>query len=501
MIRQKSVSHVLILLASLVFAVAVSATSAQAQTPVGYWKFDDGSGTLAIDSSGNGHTATLVNGVRWVSGKIGDAVSASASSSQYVRVPAIDLSHTKAVTVTLWANRTYSTGGGHALFEATTNYNNSTTGFVFLPDDATCRGIQVALHGNVGYVANCYSQPSSGVWHHLALVFDKNQTGGNQVKYYLDGVLQPVNWNIFASTNTNYFGNNPIYLFSRGGTLEFNSGLIDDLRIYNSALTAAQIQQIYNGATLVSIAVTPANPMIAVGSPQQFTATGTYSDGSHRDLTNSAAWTSTNPSVATINSTGFATGVTAGSTTIQATSGAIYGSTGLTVTAAPVLVSIAVTPVNPSIVVGTQEQFTATGTYSDGTHQDLTNSATWTSTNLLVAIINSTGLATGVTAGSTTIQATSGAIYGSTTLTVTLPLPHWVTLSWTASISPVVGYNAYRSTTSGGPYTKLNSSLISNTSYDDQAVQSGTTYYYVTTAVNSQGLESVYSNQAVATVP
>jgi len=76
-----------------------------------------------------------------------------------------------------------------------------------------------------------------------------------------------------------------------------------------------------------------------------------------------------------------------------------------------------------------------------------------------------------------------------------------VVLSWTASTSPVVGYNAYRSTISGGQYTKLNSSLIATTSYTDQTVQSGSTYYYVATAVDSQGNESSYSNQAVATVP
>jgi fibronectin type 3 domain-containing protein len=68
-------------------------------------------------------------------------------------------------------------------------------------------------------------------------------------------------------------------------------------------------------------------------------------------------------------------------------------------------------------------------------------------------------------------------------------------------VTGIAGYNAYRSTTSNGPYTKLNASLIATTSYNDQAVQSGKTYYYVTTAVDSQGMESAYSNQAVATVP
>jgi fibronectin type 3 domain-containing protein len=88
------------------------------------------------------------------------------------------------------------------------------------------------------------------------------------------------------------------------------------------------------------------------------------------------------------------------------------------------------------------------------------------------------------------------------TAKVTLTVTAQVALSWTASTtSGIVGYNAYRSMISGGPYTKLNSSLISITSYTDQALHSGYTYFYVTTAVDSQGNESVYSNQAAATVP
>src|SRR5271166_3112874 len=273
--RITCLAYLLVLLAQVLLAVTVIAATAQAQTPVGWWKFDDGSGTKAADSSGNRHTATLVNGVGWVAGKIGAAVSANAAYRQFVSIPPINLSGTQAVTVALWANRTYSTSGGHALFEATTNYTNSTAGFGFFPDDATCNGIQAALRGNLGYVANCYSQPPSGVWRHLALVFDKSQTAGDEVKLYVDGVLQTVNRSLHASTNTNNFGNNPIYLFSRAGTTEFSSGMIDDLRIYNSALTAEQIQQIYNSAGLVSIAVTPANLSIAAGKQQQFTATGT----------------------------------------------------------------------------------------------------------------------------------------------------------------------------------------------------------------------------------
>jgi Abnormal spindle-like microcephaly-assoc'd, ASPM-SPD-2-Hydin len=79
---------------------------------------------------------------------------------------------------------------------------------------------------------------------------------------------------------------------------------------------------------------------------------------------------------------------------------------------------------------------------------------------------------------------------------------HGVDLSWTASSSQnVVGYNIYRGNQSGGPYAKINSSLDSSTSYTDSSVTDGNTYYYVTTAVNSDNEESVYSNQAQATIP
>jgi fibronectin type 3 domain-containing protein len=74
-------------------------------------------------------------------------------------------------------------------------------------------------------------------------------------------------------------------------------------------------------------------------------------------------------------------------------------------------------------------------------------------------------------------------------------------LSWTASASTVSGYNVYRSTVSGGPYSKLDSALVATTQYVDSTVQAGQTYYYVVTSVDSSGQESAYSNVATATVP
>jgi hypothetical protein len=81
------------------------------------------------------------------------------------------------------------------------------------------------------------------------------------------------------------------------------------------------------------------------------------------------------------------------------------------------------------------------------------------------------------------------------------PATHSVLLSWTASTPAVSGYNVYRSTVSGSGYTKINGGLLSSTSYTDTNVQSGTTYYYVTTSVDGSGNESTDSNQASALVP
>ncbi|HET7105977.1 MAG TPA: Ig-like domain-containing protein, partial [Candidatus Acidoferrum sp.] len=175
-----------------------------------------------------------------------------------------------------------------------------------------------------------------------------------------------------------------------------------------------------SAATLISIAVTPANSSAAAGTTVQFHATGTYSNNSTQDLTSTVTWASSNTAGATITAAGLATAGTAGqSTTISATLGGVSGSTTFTATAAT-LKSIAVTPVNSSAVTGTAVQFHATGTYSNNSTQDLTSTATWASSNTAGATITAAGLATAGTAGqSTTISATLGGISGSTTFTAT----------------------------------------------------------------------------------
>ena len=78
---------------------------------------------------------------------------------------------------------------------------------------------------------------------------------------------------------------------------------------------------------------------------------------------------------------------------------------------------------------------------------------------------------------------------------------HHANLSWQASASSVAGYNVYRGTKSGGPYSKINSSINASTSFSDGSVLAGQTYYYVVTAVNSQGTESGYSAEVKVVIP
>ena len=83
----------------------------------------------------------------------------------------------------------------------------------------------------------------------------------------------------------------------------------------------------------------------------------------------------------------------------------------------------------------------------------------------------------------------------------TAPPQHGVDVSWRPSASVVIGYNVYRSITSGGPYTKINLALNGATTYTDNTVQEGQTYYYVATAVDSSGTESKYSNESATVIP
>lgn len=190
---------------------------------------------------------------------------------------------------------------------------------------------------------------------------------------------------------------------------------------------------------LASIAVSGPNPNIIVNQTEQLTATGTYSDHSSKDLTGSVTWTSSDMSLATVAPGGMLSAKSSGTVTITATMNSVSGTFQLTI--APALVSIAVTPANPTIAKQTNQQFIATGTFTDNSKQNITSTVDWSSSNTAAATISDTsptkGLAQGVAAGKTTITATSGSISANASLTVTAATATSLAITPTNSTLPL----------------------------------------------------------------
>jgi uncharacterized protein YjdB len=209
-----------------------------------------------------------------------------------------------------------------------------------------------------------------------------------------------------------------------------------------SGMVATSSGAISSSAPVVlnSITVSAAASSKAAGLTEQMIATGYYSDGSSKDITNLASWSSSDTSTATVSTSGLAQGLKKGSATITAnltpagSTTAVRGSLIQTTTDA-VLQSIAITnSANPP--AGLTDQLTATGIYSDGTTKNLTTSVTWTSSNSSTLTVDaSTGLVTGVAKGSALVTARDeiSEISGNYTETVVDPTLTNIVISYVES--------------------------------------------------------------------
>ncbi len=206
------------------------------------------------------------------------------------------------------------------------------------------------------------------------------------------------------------------------------------------------------------------------------------------------------------------------------------GAVGIASNATPLSVPVTGTGISQSLSLSANPSALAFGNVSPGSSSK--QSVTLTNTgnsSISLSKLTSTGsyfsvsglalpvtLAVGQSSGFsvTFAPATTGTFSGSVAVTSTaansplsLPLSgtgaasHYVTLSWTPSVSSVSGYSVYRGTQKGGPYTKITSSLVSGSTYNDASVQSGSTYYYVVAAVSSTGVQSAFSTETSATIP
>lgn len=194
-----------------------------------------------------------------------------------------------------------------------------------------------------------------------------------------------------------------------------STGLATAVKAGTAQITAAASGVTSPAATLTvtnpvvaTITVAPSSPSIAVAATQQFTATAKDSSGNAISGV-TFTWASSATGVATIDSNGLAKGVTAGTSQITASAGGVTSSADTLTVTSPVVASIVVSPSSPAIAVGATQQFAATAKDSGGnTISGVT--FTWASSATTVATISSSGLATGVKAGTTQITASAGAI-------------------------------------------------------------------------------------------
>ncbi len=209
------------------------------------------------------------------------------------------------------------------------------------------------------------------------------------------------------------------------GTVVQSTGVVTGIASGSSLITAnfggksGTASLTVNSATLVSVVVTPATATVAIAGIQTFVATASYSDGSTRDVTAFANWSSGTTKVGTVvQTTGVVTGIASGSSPITAHFGGKSGPASLTVNSAT-LVSVAVTPAAATVQIGVAKALKAMATYSDASVVDITSAAVWSSNMpLVVTVVANTGVATGVAVGTATVTAVSGGKSASAAVTV-----------------------------------------------------------------------------------
>ena len=280
-------------------------------------------------------------------------------------------------------------------------------------------------------------------------------------------------------------------------TVVSNTGVASGVAAGQSQISAAvgnvsgQITLTVSNASVTSLVVSPGNPTLADGTTQQFQVIANFTSGPPQDVTSSAVWTSSDDSIATISPTGLATAVSPGGPiTIAASFGGQSADTNLTVTDATIQ-SIAVPPANPAIADGTEQQFIATATLTDGSPLDVTGTANWTSGTTATATIAPGGLASAVNPGQTLITATSNSVSGSTTLTVTAATVESIAVT---PANPTLANGASQQFTATATFSDNSTQNVSSSA----TWMSGTTS--VATITNPGGVASVVADTGTSQI-
>jgi hypothetical protein len=209
--------------------------------PVGWWKLDEGEGISAYDSSGNGNTGTLTNldpSNDWVDGKFGKALDFD-GSDDYVETSAstiFDVGTT--VSMTAWIKRDTNSHN----WESIANHIKKTSSYDGYWIGSIANGKIRAFVGPYTNYVDTTNAVSNSVWHHVALV-----SNGTIFSIYVDGVKASADQAVGAISTTNV----SVRIGRSIAAGEYFDGQIDDVRIYNYALTAEQIKQIMNEGSAI----------------------------------------------------------------------------------------------------------------------------------------------------------------------------------------------------------------------------------------------------------
>ena len=251
---------------------------------------------------------------------------------------------------------------------------------------------------------------------------------GDQIRFfataiYDDGTTQQITDKALWTVSDRTLADISNAMWQEGLVTTKAPGKVTVYATYQGVLGKAELD--ITGLQIQSIQVTPFLQTIPTGYHLRMQATAIYGDGSVRDITGLAAWTSTAPKVADVFASfwvrGVAQGLAPGSATIQATYQGVSGGATLDVTSAT-LQSIALTPETQGIRTGESAEFEAEGTFSDGTTWEVTHYVTWSSSDTAIADVSNAwltrGEATGFAPGTAQIRATQGSVQGQATLTV-----------------------------------------------------------------------------------
>jgi YD repeat-containing protein len=222
--------------------------TAVSSTPglIDYWRLGETSGSTLANSVAGAPSATTGN-----SPTLGIAGPLSVDSNTAIAfngtnedaAASLNLSSTSTLTLEFWLKWTTFTNNDDLAFEFTSNFNNTNGGFLVNPNSSTSGGkFEVALGRGTSRNNAYFTRPSAGTWHHYAIVLNPTAAAAQQIAVYVDG--SPVSITKGSSgTGAGNFANSALNFMSRNGSSLFGGGSLDEVAIYNQALTATQVSQ------------------------------------------------------------------------------------------------------------------------------------------------------------------------------------------------------------------------------------------------------------------